>query len=249
MKALKENERLDDLQRNGLYIIQRPDAFRFGTDSVLLAHHSGIKNGDRVCDLGCGTGVLSLLLSAARKNAVFDAVEILPDMADMARRSVEYNRLEDRIRVHAMDMRAAPERLGRGGHTLVLCNPPYYSVSSGRIAQNEGRSSARHEVHIALADIARIASALLQHHGRFSLVIPAFRSAEATWALQAAGIEPKYARLVIARPDRIPKLLLIRGIKGANPGIHWAAPLITHEENGEYSKEMQEIYGEGIRGT
>lgn len=241
---LREGERLDDLQRKGLMIIQHPAKFRFGTDAVLLAHHSGLRKNERVCDLGTGTGVLCLLLSALRQGTRFDAVEIMEDVADMARRSVLYNGLEERIAVHGMDMRQAPEALGPGLHHLVVCNPPYYKLAEGLVNQSESKGAARHETHIRLDEIAAVAGALLMNHGRMAMIIPATRCAEAMAAMQAANIEPKYARMVQARPERPPKLMILRGMKGGNPGVHWAAPLITHEVSGAFSAEMLHIYGE-----
>lgn len=241
---LKEGERLDDLQRGGLMIIQHPQKFRFGTDSVLLAHHAGARRGDRICDLGTGTGVLCLLLYARQSSVTIDGVEILPDMADMARRSVALNGLKARIRIHAMDLREAPERLGKSRYSLVVCNPPYYTADSGEISGREHRARARHETATDFAEICRAASALLQHHGRFSIVMPAARCAEVMGDMQGANIEPKRIRLVQSRPEKPPKLMILTGIKGARSGLRWDAPLITHTAEGEYSQEMLAIYGD-----
>lgn len=122
---LKPGERLDDLQRNGLHIIQHPRAFRFGMDAVLLADFTRLRPRERVADMGTGTGILPLLLSQKQPDARFEAFEIQPEMADMARRSVALNGLEERIRVHAADMRAAYELIGRESMHAVVCNPPY----------------------------------------------------------------------------------------------------------------------------
>lgn len=122
---LKPGERLDDLQRNGLHIIQHPQAFRFGMDAVLLADFTRLRPRERVADMGTGAGILPLLLSQKQLDARFEAFEIQPEMADMARRSVALNGLEERIRVHAADMRAAYELIGRESMHAAVCNPPY----------------------------------------------------------------------------------------------------------------------------
>ena len=123
---LKPGERLDDLQNQGMRIIQRPDVFRFGTDSVLLADFAAPRPGDRAVDLGCGTGAIALLMAAHQPRLIsIDAIEIQEEIADMAARSVRLNGLEDRIAVHHMDMRDAAARLGRERRSLVVCNPPY----------------------------------------------------------------------------------------------------------------------------
>ena len=121
---LREGERIDDLQRDGLRIIQRTDGFRFGTDAVLLADFAGVKKGERVADMGTGTGVLPLLLSARAQDATFDAFEIQQDVADMAARSVRLNGLEARIRVHHADCREAAGIIGHERCHLVVSNPP-----------------------------------------------------------------------------------------------------------------------------
>ena len=104
---IREGERLDDLQRGGLRILQRARGFRFGTDAVLLADFACVKKGERVCDMGTGTGVLPLLLSVRAEETTFTAFEIQQDVADMAARSVKINDLEDRIRVLCADCRDA----------------------------------------------------------------------------------------------------------------------------------------------
>ena len=122
---LKPGERIDDLQLDGLHILQKKDGFRFGMDAVLLADFTRTRPRERIADLGTGTGILSLLLSHQQPDTQFEAIELQPDMADMAGRSVELNGLSDRIHVHAMDLRQAPETFGYEKFHAVVCNPPY----------------------------------------------------------------------------------------------------------------------------
>ena len=131
---LKPGERIDDLQRGGLRIIQRENGFRFGTDAVLLADFAAAKRGERVCDMGTGTGVLPLLLSARAEGTTFDAFEVQPDVADMARRSVALNGLEERIRVHCADCREAGAVIGHETVQLVVTNPPYTAQGAGLVS-------------------------------------------------------------------------------------------------------------------
>ncbi|MBO7385522.1 MAG: methyltransferase, partial [Clostridia bacterium] len=121
----KEGERIDDLQRGGLKILQKEHGFRFGTDAVLLSDFALIRRRERVADFGTGTGVIALLIAARHPDVRLDAIELQPDMADMARRSVEMNGLQDRITMHEGDLRDAPKMLGCGRLDAVICNPPY----------------------------------------------------------------------------------------------------------------------------
>ena len=142
---LKEKERIDDLQRGGLRVIQRADAFRFGTDAVLLADFAQPRPHDRVCDLGTGTGVIPLLMYARQNSITADAVEIQPDMADMAARSVQLNGLEDAICVHAGDLRQIRTLLPHAKYDLVTCNPPYGKAGGTLLNPDESKRLARHE--------------------------------------------------------------------------------------------------------
>ena len=150
--ALKAGERIDDLQRDGLRIIQREDGFRFGTDAVLLADFAAVRRGERVCDMGTGTGVLPLLLSARAEGTTFDAFEVQRDVADMARRSVALNGLEERIRVHCADCREAGAVIGHETVQLVVTNPPYTALGAGLVSPEETRALSRSDSDCPLAD-------------------------------------------------------------------------------------------------
>ena len=158
---LKPGERIDDLQLDGLYILQKKDGFRFGMDAVLLADFTRTRPRERVADLGTGTCILPLLLSHQQPDTQFEAIELQPDMADMAGRSVELNDLSDRIRVHAMDLRQAPETFGYEKFHAVVCNPPYGKQNGTLKSQTETVSLARHERDTSIGEIVKSAGALL----------------------------------------------------------------------------------------
>jgi len=239
-----DGERLDDLQRGGLRILQKVHGFRFGTDAVLLAHFAGVRPGDRVVDLGTGTGILPLLMSARRPDAAFTAVELQPDMAEMAARSVALNRLEERIAVREADLRDAPSLLGCGRTDLVVCNPPYSPLGAALPNCDAARALARHEVGCTLAQVIESASALLRNGGRLAMVFPAQRLLELLDAQRAARVEPKRVRLVHQRVEDSPKLALVEGVKLARPALHWMPPLILCDADGAYTAEAQRIYRE-----
>lgn len=239
---LKPGERLDDLQRNGLHIIQHPRAFRFGMDAVLLADFTRLRPRERVADMGTGAGILPLLLSQKQLDARFEAFEIQPEMADMARRSVALNGLEERIRVHAADMRAAYELIGRESMHAAVCNPPY--GKRGGTLTNEAAPLllARHETDCTIQDVTAACAAVLRTHGRLSMVFPAARLIELLDAMRQSRLEPKRIRMVCARVDRAPYLALVEAMKNAKPGLLWMPPLIVYRQDGSETDELRRIY-------
>ena len=244
MGLIHEGERLDDLQRGGLRILQRAEGFRFGTDAVLLADFAGVKKGEHVADMGTGTGVLPLLLSARAEGTTFDAFEIQPDVADMARRSVLLNGLEDRIHVHHADCREAAGIIGHETCRLVVTNPPYTKGGAGLVSPEQSRALSRSDSDCEIGEWIAACAKVLQNGGRLCCVFPAPRFLELCDAMRAAKVEPKRVRFVVARETSAPKLVLTEGLKGGRPGLHMQPMLITHDAEGNFTKEMRRIYGE-----
>ncbi len=241
---IRPGERLDDLQRNGLRILQKEDGFRFGTDAVLLADFARARKGERIADVGTGTGVLALLLCARAEGATVDAFEIQADVADMAARSVKLNRLEERIRVHNVDCREAAQRIGHERCQLVVTNPPYTKGGAGLVSPVETRATSRSDSDCTLEAWMIACGKLLQNGGRLCCVFPAPRFLDVCDAMRAARTQPKRVRFVCARADAAPKLVLVEGLKGAKAGLHMQPMLITHDEQGNFTEEMRSIYGE-----
>ena len=223
--TLNPGERLDDLQVGGLKLIQRPDAFRFGTDSVLLADFAAPRRDEIAVDLGCGTGAIALLMAGHQARMRVDGVELQPDVADMAGRSVALNGLQSRMRVYCLDMREAWRTLGAGRYSLAVCNPPY------------GRSGAALESRSEAFRIAR-------HEGELTVIYPAPRAYELMRAMDEAGIAPKRLRTVHGVEGRVPKFVLLEGVKQGGEGLHWLPPLVLRNEDGSFSGEWHRIYGD-----
>lgn len=239
---VKENERIDDLQFRGLKLIQNPESFCFGTDAVLLAHFATVKKNAVVCDLGTGTGILPILLYGRHEFTRCDAVEIQPDMADMAYRSTELNNLTDKISVHCGDLRDIKNILAGGEYSTVVCNPPYKKSDSGEHNKAENRAFSRHEATCTLDDVCFAASYLLKSGGRFAMVNHADRVADIFETMRRFRIEPKRIRPVQSRPDLAPYIVLIEGIKDGKPYMNWEPTLIICDENGNESPETKTIY-------
>ena len=241
---IRPGERLDELQRAGLRILQRQDGFRFGTDAVLLADFAAAKKGEHVCDMGTGTGVLPMLISARSEKTTFDAFEIQPEVADMAARSVRLNGLNDRIRIHQADCRDAAEHIGYEVCHLVVTNPPYTAQGAGLVSPAQTRALSRSGVNCSLEEWMAACARVLRNGGRLCCVFPAARMLQLCDAMRGARVEPKRLRLVAAHAENAPRLLLLEGIKGARPGLHLLPMLLTHTPEGGFTQEMQRIYGE-----
>lgn len=241
---LRSGERLDDLQLHGMKLIQRPDAFCFGTDSVILADFAAPRKDDRAVDLGCGTGAIALLMAGHQPEMQVDAVELQAEIADMARRSAAFNRVEDRVRVHCMDMRNAWRVLGAGRFSLCVCNPPYSRSGAALESARETVRLARHEGELTPGALAESAASLLKNGGRFCVIYPAPRAYEMMRAMDEAHIAPKRVRTVHGREGRAPKFVLLEGVRQGRQGLHWLEPLVLRNEDGSYSPEWHRIYGE-----
>ncbi len=241
---LKPGERLDDLMRGQMRIIQNPDMFCFGTDAVLLADFAGVQGAETVCDLGSGSGILPLLIAARARPRRIDAVEIQAQLCEMMRRSVALNSLEDLITVHETDMRDAPRILGAGRYDCVVCNPPYYKAGANIPGPNESVRIARHETTLALYDILQIAAKLLRHGGRLCMIHQALRALDVADGMRAQRLAPKAVRAVHFTAKADAKLLLWEARKGGKEGLTWQKPLILKDEHGNETDEYREIYGE-----
>ncbi len=241
-QKLLPGERIDDLQLNDLHIIQSEKGFRFGMDAVILSDFARVRPREHVVDMGTGTGILPILMSAQRADAVFSAFELQPDMADMAARSVALNGLEERIRIYAEDMRQAAGIIGYGCAHLVTCNPPYGKQGSTLKNNSESVTIARHEEETTIDEWTASCAAVLRNMGRLCMVFPAQRILELTDAYRHARIEPKRIRMVYAKADRAPYLVLLEGMKNAKPGLLWMPPLVVYHPDGTETDEIDRIY-------
>lgn len=240
---LRDGERIDELQRNGYVIIQHPERFCFGMDAVLLSGFAHVKAGEHVLDLGTGTGIIPILLEAKTEGGHFTGLEIQPESADMARRSVELNHLESKIDIIIGDVKDASKRFGASSFDVITANPPYMIAKHGLQNEQNVRTIARHEVLCTLEDFLRESAKLLPPKGRFYMVHRPFRLSEIMCMMTKYGIEPKRMKLVYPYVDREPNMVLIEGLRGGRPRLIVEKPLIVYQENGKYTDEIYEIYG------
>lgn len=237
---LLSEERLDDLQRNGYQIIQNPNKFCFGIDAVLLSGYAKVKENEVAIDLGTGTGIIPILLEAKTEGKYFTGLEIQQDMADMASRSVLYNKLENKIRIIEGDINNASSIFGLSSFDVVTCNPPYMNDNHGLKNPELPKAIARHEVLCTLEDVIRESSRLLKSNGRLYMIHRPHRLVEIFEVMRKYKLEPKKMQLVYPFIDKEPNMVLIEAIRSGKPMLKIDKPLIVYREAGVY---MDEIFG------
>lgn len=240
---LKEQERIDELQRNGYKIIQNPEKFCFGMDAVLLSGFVRVKEGAEILDLGTGTGIIPLLLAAKTKAAHLSALEIQPESADMARRSVALNGLEKKIAIIEGDIKEADKLFGAASFDVITCNPPYMIGRHGLQNPDAPKAIARHEILCTLEDVIRVTARLLKPGGNFFMVHRPFRLAEIITLLVRYRLEPKRMQLVYPYVDKEPNMVLLEANRGGKSRMTVEKPLIVYESRGVYTREIYDIYG------
>ncbi len=240
---LKPDERVDDLHRNHYKIIQNTKKFCFGMDAVLLSGYAKVMPGEKVLDLGTGTGIIPILLEAKTKGEHFTGLEIQEESADMARRSVAMNQLEEKVDIVTGDIKEASALFGQASFDVVTSNPPYMNHNHGIVNPGEAKAIARHEILCSLEDIIRETSRVLKPGGRFYLVHRPFRLVEIMKVLTNYKLEPKRMKLVYPYVDKEPNMVLLECIKGARSMIKVEAPLIVYKEPNVYTDEIYDIYG------
>ena len=240
---LKENERLDELQRNGYRIIQNPKKFCFGMDAVLLSGFARARAGDQVLDLGTGTGIIPILLEAKTEAAHLVGLEIQEESADMARRSVELNHLQDKITIVQGDIKEAGTLFGAASFDVVTCNPPYMIGQHGIKNPEAPKAIARHEILCTLEDVICQAAKLLRPGGNFFLVHRPFRLVDILILLREHHLEPKRMKMVYPFADRAPNMVLIQANRGGKARMTVEKPLIVYQKPGIYTQEIYDIYG------
>ena len=271
--AYSSLERIDDLQRGGCVLIQRPDLFCFGIDAVLLASWAEAGRGGRVLDLCSGNGVIPILMDAhlpehlRQEGSVrFTGVEINSTSVDMARRSAGMNGQSGRISFLEGDIRMVCRtrhtdieedryerrdglRTGKdpglipGSFDCVTMNPPYMTGGGGLTGDNSAKTIARHEITCTIDDAAAAASRALKAGGHLYMVHRPHRLGDIFRALEGNGLGVKRIRMVHPFADKEANMVLIDAAKGGKSYVHVQKPLIVYRSPGEYTEEVREMYG------
>lgn len=241
MIELNAEEKIEDLQCDGLQIIQSAKEYRFTTDAVLLANYCRDLTNKLCVEFGAGTGVISLLLAKKKHPKRIVAVEIQPQLADIAQRNVQLNGLQDVITVVNGDLKEA-HKLVNGVADAVVCNPPYRKVGSGERQLSANIALCRHEISATLADVVNSAAKVLNNKGSFYLVHQADRLCEIVTLCKDNGIAVKDILPVCPTPQKQPTLVLVRGVKQGQSQCVLHAPMYVCDENGNYTEQAKAWY-------
>ena len=238
-----KDESIDDLQLNGLQLIQKEQGFRFGVDAVLLSHFANVKKKHRVIDLCTGTGIVSFLVYGKYKPKEVIGLEIQDDMVEMANRSSKLNDTSDIVKFVQGDLKdkALLDSLGR--FDVVTVNPPYKLNNAGILNPNDKLAIARHEIMCNLEDVIVSARRLLKDNGRMFIVHRPERLADIFGLMRKYKIEPKRVRLVQPNTKKAPNIVLVEGQRDGGAFLKWEETLYVYDDNGNYSEEINRIYG------
>lgn len=243
IKYVNNDENIDDLQLKGLYLIQKKDGFKFGIDAVLLSDFAAVKKKHRVMDLCTGTGIVPFLLYGKYEPQSIFGLEIQRDMVEMAERSVKLNSLEGKVQFINGDLKDIDGLKKLNRFDVVTVNPPYKLNNSGILNPLDKLAIARHEILCNLEDVIAAARVLLKDNGRMFIVHRPERLADIFTLMRKYKIEPKRVKMVHPKMGKAPNIVLVEGQRDGGAYLKWEAPLYVYDENGKYTKEIDEIYG------
>jgi tRNA1(Val) A37 N6-methylase TrmN6 len=242
-KLLKSGETLDDLQLKGLHVIQKKEGFRFGVDAVLLANFAEVKRGNQVVDLCSGTGIIPFILAGKTEASSIIGLEIQDEMVEMANRSVNFNKLEERVKFINGDLKDTQLLKQIPRADVVTVNPPYKLSNSGIINPSDKMAIARHEICCTLEDVIMACRVLLKDGKRMYMVHRPDRLADIITLMRKHKIEPKRIQMIHPNTKKAANIVLIEGQRDGGAFLKWEPPIYVYDDKGGYSDQIQEIYG------
>ena len=240
---INNDESIDDLQLNGLRLIQKEKGFRFGVDAVLLSHFANIKKKHRVIDLCTGTGIVPFLVYGKYSPQEVIGLEIQEDMVEMANRSSILNNTEDKVKFINGDLKDKKIIDSIGKFDVVTVNPPYKLNNAGIVNPEDKLAIARHEIMCTLEDVIIASRRLLKDNGRMFIVHRPERLADIFGLMRKYKIEPKRVRMVHPNTKKAANIVLVEGQRDGGAFLKWEAPLYVYKDEGGYSEEIDKIYG------
>ena len=241
---IKNDENIDDLQLNGLMLIQKKDGFKFGVDAVLLSDFANIKKKHKVIDLCTGTGIIPFLLYGKYNPNNIKGIEIQEDMVEMANRSVKLNEINNIEFIHS-DLKDIKFLKTLEKADVVTVNPPYKLSNAGIVNPSDKLSIARHEILCNLENVIEASRVLLKDNGRLFMVHRPERLADIITLMKKYKIEPKRIRMVHPNKNKAPNIVLVEGQRDGGAFLKWDNPIYVYNEDGTYSDQINEIYGRG----
>lgn len=239
---VRSDENIDDLQLNGLMLIQKKDGFKFGIDAVLLSDFANVKKKHKVIDFCTGTGIIPFLLYGKYSPIHITGIEIQDDMVEMAKRSVELNNI-DNINFINIDLKDINYLKTLEKVDIVTVNPPYKLNNTGIVNPSDKLSIARHEIMCNLEDVIKASRTVLKDNGRLFMVHRPERLIDIFMLMRKYKIEPKRVRMIHPNKNKAPNIVLVEGQRDGGAFLKWDTPLYVYNENGSYSEEINRIYG------
>lgn len=240
---LKPGETVEKLDEN-LRLIQKKDGYRFSLDAVLLAGFAEPKIGERIFDLGTGSGVVPLLLLKRQPNLKITGLELQETLADMAKRSIEINGLTEKISIAHGDLRNLREEW-LGNWDVLVANPPFFVAKAGRVNPKDEKAIARHELESTLEDFIKAAAKLLKRKGRFVLVHKGERLSDLLILFQQYGFSLSRLAFVYSNQNSPGKLMLVEGVLGIKTLLKILPGIFIREKDGEYTEQMKRLFAGG----
>ena len=238
------DERIDDLEFNDLKIIQNKKNFCFGIDSVLISNFcTKIKSASNAVDIGSGTGIIPILFASKAKIDHIYGIEIQSEIAEMSKRSIELNNLENKIEILNINVKDALKYINPNSIDCVVTNPPYMKNGTGAKNEDRGKVIARHEVEITLSEILEISYKLLKDRGEFFMIHRVDRLVDVLYEMRSKRLEPKEIQFIHSYVNNSPNLFMVRAIKNGGNQLKVLDPLVVYKSNGEYTDEILKIYG------
>ncbi|MCY6484793.1 tRNA1(Val) (adenine(37)-N6)-methyltransferase [Clostridium aestuarii] len=245
-ELIRTDETLDDLQLKGLHVIQKKEGFRFGVDAVLLANFAHVKKEARVIDLCSGTGIIPFIIAGKREPSQITGIEIQEEMVEMAKRSVEFNGLEGKLDFVNGDLKNLELLKSLPKADVVTVNPPYKLCNSGIVNPNDKLAIARHEVCCTLEDVIIACRILLKDNKRMYMIHRPDRLVDIITLMRKHKIEPKRIQMIHPNTKKAPNIVLIEGQRDGGAFLKWEPPIYVYNDEGGYSKQIDEIYGRRI---
>lgn len=221
---------------------QNRSGYRFSIDAVLLAYHAGKCPGGRILDIGTGCGIIPLIMAYRNPKLTVYGIEVQKELADIATINVKSNNMENQITILCRDMKELNCDMISGPVDMVVSNPPYWKVLSGRMNPDQQRAVARHEIKATHFDVIETARRMLRTSGKFITVYSSDRLTDIITQMRSFNIEPKFLRTIHSNGNSEAKLILVEGIKGGRPGATIASPLIIYREDGSYTNEVKQMF-------
>lgn len=235
-------ETIDEILEGSLKIRQSKRGYRFNLDSIILAHFVDLKSRTVNLDLGCGNGVIALVLANLYVQSRWHGLEVQHALADLAQKNVEQNGLDHRVIIDKGDAREVKKIYQPHSFDNIVFNPPYRKLDSGRMNPLPEKAVARHEIKGSLSEFLSASKYLLKPKGRVFTIYPAARMVELISLFRKKDIEPKRMKLVFSDAASTAEFVLVEGRSGSREELKMEPPLFIYEEHKEYTKDMKNIF-------